>query len=263
MSHSLIASVLKLSRASTCALAFALVFLPSYFHTRELWPSVGLALPIFSIAMCMFILNDINDVERDLVNHPRRPIPAGLITIGAATIVYLVLFALSLLLVRVLIQPNVHYIYLIGFLLAINYNTIVDNLPKLKNLYVAFTVLVPVFIVNTAAESPVISISIAAALFLFVLGREILMDLQDSAGDGSTLAKSIPTTIANTAAFVLQAAAILVLGLHLSNPIRLLSLTLILFIFIFVLVRWKMAASRQFLINLMKIQLLAALTFLF
>lgn len=262
MGHSLIASVLKLSRASTCALAFAIVFLPYYFHTHELWPSVALALPIFSIAMCMFILNDINDVERDLVNHPRRPIPAGSITVGTAAIVYMALFVLSLVLVRVLIQPNVHYIYLLGFLLAINYNTIVDNLPKLKNLYVAFTVLVPVFIVNTAAEAPVISISIAAALFLFVLGREILMDLQDSPGDGSTFAKSIPTTIVSTFAFALQAAAILALGLHVSNPTRLISLTLVLFLFVFVVARWKVVASRQFLINLMKLQLLAALTFL-
>src|SRR5687768_4747212 len=108
MSLSLISSVLRLSRASTCALAFALVFLPSYFHTRELWPSVALAIPIFSIAMCMFILNDINDVERDRINHPRRPLPVGSITIDTAAIVYLVLFSVSLALVRVLIETGAH-----------------------------------------------------------------------------------------------------------------------------------------------------------
>lgn len=263
MSHSLIVSVLKLSRATTCALAFALVFLPYYFHTRELWPSVALALPIFSIAMCMFILNDINDVERDLINHPRRPIPTGSITIGMAAIVYLGLFGISLVLVRVLIQPEVHYIYLLGFLLATNYNTIVDNLPKLKNAYVAVTVLVPVFIVNTAAQSSLVSMSITVSLFLFVLGREILMDLQDSAGDGATLAKSIPTKIASTVGFALQASAIFALGSNLSNLIRLIALVFILFLFVFVLLRWKTAANRQFLINLMQLQLLAALAFLF
>ncbi len=244
-------------------MAFALVFLPYYFHTRELWPSLALALPIFSIAMCMFILNDINDVERDLVNHPRRPIPAGSITVGTAAIVYSVLFGLSLVLVRILTQPNVHYIYLLGFLLAINYNTIVNNLPKLKNLYVAFTTLVPIFIVNTATGTQVIPMLITAALFLFVLGREILMDVQDSPGDGLTLAKSIPTAIASTVAFALQAAAILALGLHLSNPIRLFALIMILLLFVFILVHWKATPRRQLLINLMKLQLLAALAFLF
>jgi len=263
MSHSLITNVLKLSRASTCALAFALVFLPYYFHTRELWPSVALAIPIFSIAMCMFILNDINDIERDRINHPGRPIPAGAITVETAAIVYLMLFGVSLALVRVLIETSAHYVYLLGFLLAINYNTIVNNVPKLKTPYVAFTATIPVFIVNTAAGGAVIPISLAAAIFLFVLGREILMDLQDSPGDGLTLAKSFSIRAACIVAFALQAVAMLALGLHLSNPVRLISLALILLMFVFVLVRWKVAASRPFLINLMKLQLVAALVFLF
>ena len=263
MSHSLIAAILKLSRASTCALAFALVFLPYYFHTLELWPSVALAIPIFPIAMCMFILNDINDIERDRINHPRRPIPAGSITVETAAIVYLLLFGLSLALIRVLIETSAHYFYLLGFLLAINYNTIVNNLPKLKTPYVALTATIPVFIVNTAARTAVIPISIAAAIFLFVLGREILMDLQDAPGDGLTLAKSLSAKAASILAFALQAVAMLALGLHLSNPVRLIALSLILVMFVFVLVRWRIAASRQFLINFMKLQLVAALVFLF
>ncbi len=263
MSHSLVATVLKLSRASTSALAFALVFLPYYFHTGEFWPSLALAIPIFSIAMCMFILNDINDIERDRINHPRRPIPAGWITIDTAAIVYLLLFVVSLALIRVLIESNAHYIYLLGFLLAINYSTIVNNLPRLKTPYVAFTTTIPIFIVNTAAGVVVIPITIAAAIFLFVLGREILMDLQDAPGDGLTLAKSFSARTIGIVAFALQAAAMGVLGLHLSNPARMISLALILAVFAFVVARWEMAASRPFLISVMKLQLVAALVFLF
>jgi geranylgeranylglycerol-phosphate geranylgeranyltransferase len=263
MGHALINSLLKLSRASTSALAFALIFLPSYFHTRELWPSVALAIPIFPIAMCMFILNDINDIERDRINHPNRPLPAGSITIETAALVYLVLFGVSLALVRALIETGAHYLYLLGFLLAINYNTIVNHLPKLKTPYVAFTATIPVFIVNTAAAATVVPISIAGAIFLFVLGREILMDLQDSPGDGSTLAKSFSNRTVSIVALALQAAAMLALGLHLTNPLRLISFVMILLIFAFVLVRWKVVGSRQFLINLMKLELVAALVFLF
>jgi len=213
--------------------------------------------------MCMFILNDINDIERDRINHPKRPLPVGSITVETAAVVYLTLFSVSHALVWVLIETSVHYIYLLGFLLAINYNTVVDYLPRMKNVYVALTSLVPVIIVNTAASARLIPISIAVALFLFVFGREILMDLQDSSGDGLTLAKALPARTATTVAFVLQGVAILMLGFHLSNPIRIVSLALIFLLYLVILLRWGENASRQLLINLMKLELLASLAFLF
>jgi hypothetical protein len=89
------------------------------------------------------------------------------------------------------------------------------------------------------------------------------MDLQDSPGDGLTLAKSFSTKTISIVAFALQAAAMLALGLHITNPVRLISLALILLIFVFALMQWKLAANRQFLITLMKLQLVAALVFLF
>jgi 4-hydroxybenzoate polyprenyltransferase len=262
MSHPLIHSVLRLSRVSTSALAFAMVFLPYYIRTRDLWSSLVLATPIFTIAMCMFILNDINDIERDRINHPRRPLPAGSISIETAAIIYLLLFGLSLALVRVLIESGVHFIYLVGFLLAINYNTIVNNVPKLKNPYVAFTATIPVFIVNSALGTPAISKSIAATVFLFVFGREMLMDVHDAPGDGQTLAKSLNSERAAVMAFVMQATAMILLGLHLTSAMRVISLGLISLLFVFILLRWKAAQARPFLINLMKLQLVAALAFL-
>jgi len=239
-----------------------MVFLPYYVRTRDLWSSIMLATPIFTIAMCMFILNDINDVDRDRINHPRRPLPTGTISVKTAGIAYLLLFGTSLILVRILIERGVHFIYLAGFLLAINYNTVVNNLPKLKNPYVALTATVPVFIVNSALATPAIPTSVALAIFLFVFGREMLMDVHDAPGDGQTLAKSLTTGRAAVIAFSLQAMAMVVLGLHLTSPLRIISLGLILLLFAYILARWRRPQARLFLIHLMKVQLMVALSFL-
>lgn len=254
--------LLRLSRAATSALAFAMVFLPYYVRTRDLWSSVMVATPIFTIATCMFILNDMNDVERDRINHPRRPLPTGSVTVGTAAIIYLLLFGTSLILVRVLIERGVHFIYLAGLLLAINYNTVVNNLPKLKNPYVALTATVPVFIVNSALATPAIPASVAIAIFLFVFGREMLMDVHDAPGDGHTLAKSLTTGRAAIIAFTLQAMAMGVLGLHLTSSLRTISLGLILLLFAYSVARWKRPQARLFLIQVMKLQLIVALSFL-
>ncbi|HZF93896.1 MAG TPA: UbiA family prenyltransferase [Allosphingosinicella sp.] len=239
-----------------------MVFLPYYVRTRDIWSSIVVATPIFTIAMCMFILNDINDIERDRINHPRRPLPTGSITVGKAAVVYLLLFGTSLILVRILIERGVHFIYLAGFLLAINYNTIVNNLPKLKNPYVALTATVPVFIVNSALAAPAIHTSVAIAIFLFVFGREMLMDVHDAPGDGQTLAKSLTTGRAAVIAFILQAMAMGVLGMHLTSSLRTISLGLILLLFIYSAAHWRRPQARLFLIHLMKLQLMAALIFL-
>lgn len=262
MSQALVPNLLRLSRATTSGLAFTMVFVPYYVRTWNLWSSIVLATPIFTIAMCMFILNDINDVERDRINHPRRPLPAGTISVKTAGIIYLLLFGISLILVRILIESGVHFVYLAGFLLAINYNTIVNNLPKLKNPYVAFTAMVPVFVVNSALGTPAIPPFVAIAIFLFVFGREMLMDVHDAPGDGETLTKSLTARRAAIIAFCLQAAAMAVLGLHLTSPLRIISLGLILLLFAYILARWTRPQDRQFLIHLMKLQLVVALSFL-
>ena len=95
MRRSLFGALWRLSRAEGCLLAFVLVLLPHYLSGGDLWPSVGLALPILPIATCTFILNDINDIERDAVNHPSRPLPSGTISVKYAAAFYTALFILS------------------------------------------------------------------------------------------------------------------------------------------------------------------------
>jgi 4-hydroxybenzoate polyprenyltransferase len=261
MRRSLVAIIWKLSRAEGGFLAAALVFLPYYLHTHDVWESMVLALPIFPMTMCTFILNDINDIERDIVNHPDRPIPNGSISIGAAAGVYMLLFVLSLVLVAELIVPGVQYVYLLGFIVAINYGTIVNHIPRLKNFYVAFASLIPLAIVNAAGNRIMIPWTFSIAVFLFVLGKEMLMDVRDMAGDGPTLAKAFPLGFSRVA-FALQAAGIVALGLSARGALHVVAVAIIVGIFAAAVVYWRLEGHRRRLLNIMKLQMVLAVLLL-
>lgn len=254
----IIGSVWRLSRAEGALLAFALILVPYIINVGGFWPAIWLALPIIPIAMCTFILNDINDIERDSINHPHRPLPSGLLSIRVAALIYLILFIASLVLVRTMIGERVQYIYLLGFLIAINYATIVNHIPVLKNAYVAFACLIPFEIVNTAADRAVVPLAFMAGVFLFMLGREMLMDIRDTSGDGPTLVKMLPVTMAPVVAFALQLAGIVALATLATNLIRLSTLLPIIVLWLVTIAVWH-AEHQRAAINLMKIQMVLAI----
>ena len=251
----------RLGRTSSSALAFLTILVPAYVHTEEIWFSIGLAAPIFPMSMCTFILNDINDVERDCVNHPDRPLPARDISIFTAAVVYILLFVVSLTSVRALVPESTHYVYLVGFLLAVNYSTIVNNLPLLKNPYAAAATTTPILVVNSAIAPPPISLMIWLAVFLFIWGRELLMDVEDMAGDGLTWPKLTGRSRAGYLAGGLQGAAIVSLGIAADTLPRQISFMAILILAALAAHWWRKDCGRRS-IKLMKAQLVLALVFL-
>jgi geranylgeranylglycerol-phosphate geranylgeranyltransferase len=250
-----------LGRTGSSALAFLTILLPTYVHSQELWLSLGLAAPIFPMSMCTFILNDINDIERDRVNHPDRPLPSESVSMHSAAVIYVVLFVLSLAAVRMLVPTPAHYVYLGGLLLALNYSTVVNNLPLLKNPYAAATATTPILIVNSGITPSPISWPIWAAVLLFIWGREALMDIQDMAGDGLTWPKVVGRDRTAYLACTLQGAAFLILSISATTLPRLISLAAILTLAAIIALWWR-KGSRQSAIALMKAQLVLALVFL-
>lgn len=261
MRRAIISGVWRLARAEGALLSFALIFVPYACFSRGVLPAIILALPIIPIAMCTFILNDINDIERDAINHPDRPLPSGSLSTGFAAALYLTLFATSLILVRALVAEGVQYVYLFGFLVAVNYATIVNHLPKLKTPYVAFASVIPFEIVNAAAGQRVVPYTFMAATFLFMLGREILMDIRDERGDGPTLAKALPANVSAAIAFGLQLTGITAMTALASAPTRIGSLVLIVGICGMTILLWRRGRQRLA-INLMKAQMVLAIVLL-
>ena len=257
-----VAAFWRLSRAEGAFLALSLIFFPYYLHSFDLAESLALSLPVVPISLCAYIINDMNDLERDAVNHPHRVLPTGKISLKAAASIYIIIFIISLIMVRVLIAPGVHYPYLVLFIASINYGTIVDHLPKLKNIYIAATCLLPFVIANTAAGTTIVSPYLMIAVFFFTLGREMLMDVRDQEGDGQTLAQALPGLTIPIIAFALHTVAIGSLVAVSNTRLRWAALAAITIILIVVMVRWRHARERGSLVNAMKIQMALFLAFL-
>jgi geranylgeranylglycerol-phosphate geranylgeranyltransferase len=182
--------VSQLTRLDTSAIAFLSLVLPLYISTSNFRYSLIHSLPILTISMSGFVINDLHDIEKDKTNHPKRPLPSKKISPVAACILYFVLLTLSLVLIKANVEPSYTYIYLLLIVGLINYNYIVSYIPSLKDFYVATIGIFPLFILASLLPgrgyAPVI-----VCLFLFLLGREMLMDIEDFDGDGETLVKMI------------------------------------------------------------------------
>jgi geranylgeranylglycerol-phosphate geranylgeranyltransferase len=212
--------------------------------------------------MCTFIANDLDDVEKDRVNHPDRPLPAGQITPVLATILYFTCLALALFSTRYYVAPDIAFLYYALIALLISYGYVVDWLPGLKAPYVATVTTIPVLIVAAFYPDQVRLYGVAAAAFFLVIGREICMDIRDRPGDPvSFMHRYRPAPLAVTAFFLEVVGLLLLASLtrHAGDIVALLIMTALLAqsgIFWFKFSRHRLA------IILMKLQWFVGLYFL-
>jgi geranylgeranylglycerol-phosphate geranylgeranyltransferase len=256
-----IMGAVQISRLPSCAVAFLTIALPTYVHLDNFRFSVMVALPVVAICLCTFILNDLNDLDRDRVNHPERALPSGAISAGFALGMYAVSLGGALLAVKAFVPVAAQFWYLALFLVSINYNTTVDYVPKLKNLHVAasnFLLLIIVYAITGAAIRPLVIL----ALVLFMTGREMLMDFCDSAGDGATFAHLWPRATVY-GAFALQWASALVLLAASRTSLEAIAAALITTLLIGICAAWRSLGLRRALLQIMKIQMACGIVFLF
>ena len=212
--------------------------------------------------MAGFVLNDIFDEERDRLNHPDRPIPSGRFSPVSATLLYFGLLATALLAAKVFVPDEQLFLYLTFALLFSNYNFLVEKAPLLKNAYVAAVSIIPVWIVADFLSLDGTRYALAAALLLFIFGREVLMDVVDMRGDGPTLAKRLGAPVSVKLGFALQGVAILSLVIQSTSAIHALSIgTMLVGMGVFIYM-WRKERQRPIAIHLMKLQIACAYAFL-
>ncbi len=170
-------------------------------------------------------------------------------------------FIVALVMIRVLIYTSLHFIYLIGFILAINYNTVVDYLPKFKTFYVAATSALPIVLVSQIVGNP-LEPSLLSATFLFITGRETLMDVQDMKGDGATIARWFSPQTGTRIAFGLTGLGTLALLFAVNTVLEVLAYSLIVALFPLIIIKWHVSEFRPILLEVMKLQMLLAIAFL-
>lgn len=180
---------LKLVRIPNCLIASVTVAAGQYLS-----PSAQ-ALPLNKLAMataffvCGFgnIVNDILDVKSDAVNHPRRPLPAGIATIGGARALAGMFLIISLVLVFFLTIAEL-IIATVALVLLTLYNVRLKHTAFGGNIAVAFLGGITfVFGGATAGFQGIIEVpgAIVAAVFAFLMHfvREVVKDIQDVPGD--------------------------------------------------------------------------------
>jgi geranylgeranylglycerol-phosphate geranylgeranyltransferase len=253
--------VSRLARLDTCALIFIAAFLPTYCHSRDLVLALTQTVPLLPVCMCGFILNDLRDIEKDRENHPHRPLPCSQISEWAASLGYFCLLALALILFKLYLDSTTLYLYMLLLLMFVNYNYVIDYVPITKNIYVASAGLVLIALLSSLTSRVNLSI-IAPATFLFLLGREMLMDIQDSKGDENTLAKHIGVRVSENFAFASKFFGSLLLFLTATNALDTILVSLILVGDCLFLYLWKANAYRRLTVNAMKFQLLIGIYFL-
>jgi geranylgeranylglycerol-phosphate geranylgeranyltransferase len=261
MAVSVVVPALKISRLPSCTVAFLTVLLPTYAHTHDPGRSLAASVPMFIICMCTFVLNDLNDIDRDRTNHPERPLPSGAISLRATAALFIMTFLGSIITIRLLTDPALHLLYLAILLFSLGYSPIADCLPKVKTFYVAAIILVGLILVAKTVKMEM-DIRLLLTAFLFVLGREMLMDAQDAAGDGDTIAKWVAPKNATFLAFGLQALGVFILFSAVNAAREAIAASLIAVLLVAIVWGWRKEDRRRQLLQLMQVQMLSGIAFL-
>lgn len=209
--------IVRLTRLSSSLLAALAIFLPLLARTKNLVSSLGRAMPLLFIGICTFIANDLEDLEKDQLNHPDRPLPAGDLSAAFAATLYFLLLGLALFSTRCFVAQDIAFWYYGLTILSISYVYVIDGLPVLKSPYVAVASSIPVLIVARLYPNEPRLYVIAGSVFLFTLGREICGDIQDRAGDAVTYLHRLNPQSLAVFAFMVQGTGLLLLASQIRN----------------------------------------------
>ncbi len=184
------------------------------------WPSVLLgALATFAFTGAGNALNDFYDRDIDRVNHPDRPIPSGRIDPRTAFDASLVLFALAIA-ASLFVNLAAFGLVLVSFVLMVSYETRFKASGWSGNLLIGWLVgSLFLFAGLCVFEGRVPPLLVAASLALLAglstVGREIVKDIEDVAGDvgRTTLPKARGVPYAGAAARACLVAAVILSAL--------------------------------------------------
>jgi geranylgeranylglycerol-phosphate geranylgeranyltransferase len=238
------------------------VFLPVAAQSGTVSRSLAVSLPLLFIAMSTFILNDIDDVETDKVNHPERPLPSGQMVVRFATAVYFLSLALALFTTKIFVPGTVSFLYYLLLVLSINYKYVAEHFPSAKAIYVAcastFPILVAVSLLQSARLYPLVG-----ATFFFVVGREFLLDYLDRPGDPKSLITNMSRKRLTLLAFAFQAAGLALLIQLAREEFDILAVCLIAALSLLSLFIWVASEKPGLATDVMKVQMYGGVYFLF
>lgn len=132
-----------------------------------------------------FALNDYMDVERDRHNKPYRALPSGKISRDTALVVALLLLG-SALALAIKTQGGVQLALVVASIIGVGaYSAVVKVCGFGKGVYTSALASIPFWSIVVSEPRSQFSV-FPICVFLFIAGRELLMDILDIAGDAQT-----------------------------------------------------------------------------
>ena len=265
-------AAIELPRPINCLITFASVLLGGWLGIHRITePLLFAALSAALITAGGNALNDLCGITEDRVNKPHRPLPSGRLSPGFARIEMGIFLLAGILLALPLPTPALA-IALTAVTSLIFYNIYLKRVPLIGNLIIS--ALGGLAFLYGGAAVKVISAPylIASFAFLFHLGRELLKDLEDSAGDRQLSGSTVPISWGENIARILITGIFAILIIAMPLPALLgiygsiyLSLIILLnLLLIFVLIRLWQKDTLGYLNNLLKAGMLLGLAaFLF
>lgn len=253
----------QLIRPYTTLLTFLSLLLPVFARSHDLTLSTLRAAPLLFVSMCTFMLNDLDDVDKDRVNHPDRPLPRGLIAATSVVTVYYVVLALALFTIHFgIADSRASFLYYALLTLAISYGYIVEYLPAVKAPYVAAVSTIPPLILATFYPRERDLYYVAVALFAFMLGRELCKDVLDRAGDPRSWLHKFQANRVAAVAFGLELTGMLLVSLCSTRMLDVIVCISMLLLLILAYLAWFVRHKRLAATHLMKMVLYVGLYFL-
>ena len=201
--------VLRLVRVSTGLLIEAIVTIPLVANSVPLSHALLCGLPFAITAMAGFALNDCVDYRKDAISKPHRAIPNGMISHLSAYRVVIVLFATSFLTSIAAASTQLEFvIYLLTMFGVIFYNIVVKHVAALKTILAALICVMPIVFVGIFTENSIVAVPVAAFAMIYVIGREIRMDILDCEGDRADGIRTLPIILGERIAIILSNIAI-------------------------------------------------------
>lgn len=201
-------------------------------------------------------------MDKDLVNHPDRPLPARRLTPIFAVVLYFVCLAGALFTTRHYVTEGIAFWYYALFILSISYGYIVEYLPSLKTLYVAFATSIPILIIAAWYPNELRLYLIAVAVFLLTAGREICMDIRDRLGDEVSYMHNFKASRLAKAAFGLQGVGLVFLAVQTNDIARTADLVAMICLLVLAALSWFGFSRYKTAILVMKLQFFVGLYFL-
>jgi geranylgeranylglycerol-phosphate geranylgeranyltransferase len=175
---------------------------------------------LIGITAGAFAINDYNDVEKDRINHPERPLPSGTLLPQHAWWAAVMLFS-SALFAAILLGQYPWMLVAVSTLLLWNYSAILNINGVLGNVVVATIVAALILFTSLVAGRPLAMLYPSAFLFCYILAKEIVWDIHDAVGDRNRNVYTIANTWGASPAFSLAWGLLMLLWV--SVPIAIIS----------------------------------------